>query len=217
MTLAAFDVPGITSNQAAAGSAVLALAVAVAALVVSYKNRGDSRRAADAGERSATAAEQSAADAKRSADAAEATAKLERAAQHDVYAPPRPASIATRLQQASHAGGSLFGEITVRRDYRMSATGRFRRGGEHRIKDRQLIRANVTELLHIETWAPDRKEADTVEIEFRFWPALPQDDADAWECPCGKAADDPAGHWRFVVPVEPYHSPTVRAVRLDPR
>lgn len=130
---------------------------------MSYKNRGDSNRSATAAEagvteskRSADAAERSAEDAKRSADAAEETARLERAARHDLYAPARPPAVSTRLQAASHAGGTLFGEITVQRDYRVSATGRFRPGATHEIIHSRLIRAGVPESFPIETWSPDR-------------------------------------------------------------
>lgn len=190
------------SDALAAWAAVAAAVIAVAALVVSFKNRGDSRRAADAGERSASAAEQSAADAKRSADAAEATAKLERDARHDLYAPVPPAAIPTRLQ-ASRAGASLFGEITVGRDYRMSAIGRYDKRSTYDIAHGRLVRANVPTKLTLETWPADRTEPETVEIEFRFWPALPGADVDGWSCPCDKETEHPVGHWRFVVPIAP--------------
>lgn len=145
----------------------------------------------------------SAVSARESARAAELTAKLDRDARHDLYAPVRPAAIRTWLQADSHAGASLFGEITVGRDYRMSAIGRYDTNSTYDIAHGRLVRANVPTKFALETWPPDRTEPETVEVEFRFWPALPREGVDGWGCPCDKEPEHPEGHWRFTVPIEP--------------
>jgi hypothetical protein len=146
---------------------------------------------------------ESAVSARESARAAEETAKLERDARHDLYGPVPPAAIRTWLQAATHVGVTLFGEITVGRDYQMSAIGRYATNSAYDIAHGRLVRANVPIRFALETWPPDRREPATAEIEFRFWPAVRRSDVDGWVCPCDKEAEHPEGHWRFVVPIAP--------------
>lgn len=164
-------VGGVIGAIAGVGGAAVAMAA-----------RRDSRTSADAAEDSAEAA-------RRSADADTAVAAIERDRQHRELTPQAPPTI-----EAFHKGNSLFGSITVPRDYRVAADGIYRAGGSQKLALPLLLRANQQQEFQIELWpdgvqAPrsaDVRKPTTKEIRFRFWPPIESDDAPPWDCPCGQ-------------------------------
>ncbi len=188
------------------GSAVTALCTAIWALVY---NRATVRtgkvsadaavRSADAAVRSADAADASAAASARSAEEAAAVSRIERDREHAALRPPPPAEITGELS-GEGPRQSLFGEFVVPRDYRVHAVAW--NGTSHTpISLPLLVRANQVNRFCIESWPQGRKQPQTREIEFEFWPPAETDGVEAWACPCDRPHSEKEGHWRWRVPL----------------
>lgn len=171
------------------------------------------RAAAAASVRSAEAADRSADAAAWSAQEAASSAELLRAERHEALRPPPPAEI-----RAEPHEGALVGVITVPRDYRVIAAGYTSNGTWHPVAVPPLLRGNRPTRFRIDAWPENTGGPRTQEIEFRFWPPAGDDEAEHWNCACGKptaAGDDVDGHWSW--PRVPLHLSAFALHTPDPR
>lgn len=184
--------------------------VAVAGVLAAFMAVRWARNAARAGEASAVAAQDSARAGQESADAAKesarhaaAVADIERQNLHDRLRPALPAAIRGEIRQ--HASWrSLWGSITVTRDYRVRAD-RVTGNGSSTLGLGMLLRAGNRDF-EIEQWPADRMTPQATGIRLKFWPPDATDGTEPWTCPCGRNTEfgdgSGPGHWEFLVPIE---------------
>lgn len=150
--------------------------------------------------------------AKASAREAATISRLGTDQRHDQLSPGLPGQIAAVVEKGQHTGESLFGEITVPRDYRVHALAWTGTSHTPIAGLPLLLTANHPHRFHIEHWPPGREEPQTREVRFRFWPPVADlDDTDAWTCPCGRPTGEDTngpGHWEARVQVV-YNRPPV--------
>ncbi|MEV4820199.1 hypothetical protein [Micromonospora tulbaghiae] len=180
--------------------------VAVLSWVVSRGSRSEARRSADAAEVSAKAAQDSAREAA-------AIAAIERDREHDRLGPGPVPGIALELEPNPRDSGlpeTLFGTITVPRDYRVRAVA-VRGNSSAPIGLDLLLYAGRPYRFAIEQMHPNRTEPVAEYVLFRFWPPAEIDDVDTWQCPCDRPqadGDNRPGHWEWRAPVEYRRPPT---------
>lgn len=138
-----------------------------------------------------------------SANEAAKVSRIENQRQHEAFRPELPNEIEAQKRDAS-----LFGSITVDRDYRIAATGLYDESSSHEIGMPLLIRAGQPQSFQIDHLPPGAKEPRTKAILFRFWPPVADvDGVEPWACPCGQPATENVngkGHWERRVPVHYY-------------
>jgi hypothetical protein len=166
------------------------LAVSVPALLISLSNARSARRSATADE-----AQQSMEEARRSE---------ELQANHDRLGPGYPGPIRGYLKTGL-LGESLFGDLTVPRAYRAQIEGWMGNSYAPLAGLPLLLHPGVQYTVHVEHWPTGRTRPQTDEIRLKLWPPVSDiDEADPWECPCGRAPGaDIAGpaHWEVRIPV----------------
>lgn len=196
---------------------VAALAVGIPSVMAARRSARAGEEAAEAardsartGNESAEAARDSAAAAWDSAREAAAVTAIERAREHDRLGPgaPPPSGIPSDLgpkQRDSVVPATLFGTITVPRDYRVRAEA-VTDNSHSPIGLPLLLRANQPYRFAIEGWPPDRTEPRAQAVRVRFWPPADIDDVDRWTCPCDRPAseetDRSPGHWVWLAPIQ---------------
>lgn len=122
---------------------------------------------------------------------------------HRDLAPPPPPVFEARLFRGTPAD-SLVASVAVPRGYRIKAEAIRDDGSSAGAGLGSLLHPNQEEKFHFEQWPPGSTQPVTKFIRIRFWPPLPGDGVDVWDCPCGRPtgeALDGEGHWEWRVPV----------------
>ncbi|WP_248965433.1 hypothetical protein [Sphaerisporangium perillae] len=160
--------------------------------------------------------------AERSADEAAAISKIERDRQRDEREqlhrqlhPTDQTKIEARLNGTS-GRRSLFGTITVNREYRADAVAMLDEKTTTPIANLPLLlRPNEEYGFHIEHWPEGRKAPQTQRLRFKFWPPIAELDDVDWTCPCGRPlareeTQEHRAHWEVILPIYFKQAPKVR-------
>ena len=197
------DGPTWTDIVGAIGG-IVGLGVGGASAVIAGLAKRDSRRSADAAEKSASeAAKLSAIEQERRDE--------ERERRHEDLWPHPPEKIETELREGG-ATRSLFGSVMVTRTYRVRAEALRENGGSAPLSLPMVLRPYRKVSFEIEKWPDGKTKPQTKEIKVLFWPPVEGDDADVWTCKCDRSTGeslDGDGHWKWVVkvadpPAEPW-------------
>jgi len=109
---------------------------------------------------------------------------------------------------AKVSDGSLFGVITVERDYRAIAEALTGESSSHPINLPFALHDSQPARFQIEPWPAGSKRPRTHEILFKFWPpGAEPGSAEPWTCRCGRSESGDLsghGHWEWLVPVHYY-------------
>ncbi|MFC4535278.1 hypothetical protein [Sphaerisporangium dianthi] len=183
--------------------ALLSGVAAVAAVVFARSSAGHAKDSAQAGKDSAEAARKSAEEAATLSEIERDRRREERERRHEEIRPPHPGEIKGKLVKGG-GRSSLYGSITVPRDYRVNAQAWYG-NGYGPVDLPLLLRAHQTYDFCIEPWPALDAEPNTKEVRFRFWPPTEADDTEIWTCPCGgPTGEDPTNskpHWELRVPL----------------
>ncbi|WP_030171231.1 hypothetical protein [Spirillospora albida] len=182
----------------------IALGVGTASVMIAIVALRYSRSSAASSARSAAAGQDSAQAAERSAQKAERLSDIETERRHEHLAPEHPGEIvADQERRDGHA--SLFGEITVKRAYRVQAFAESGGSTSPISGLPTLLEPYVPHRFHIEHMPEGRGIPRTERVLFKFWPPVEGVDGDApWTCPCGRPTGQDTnrdGHWEHRIPV----------------
>ncbi|MEH1058343.1 hypothetical protein V6U89_24425 [Micromonospora sp. CPCC 206171] len=191
------------------------LRVSRASVQVSEEAKEEARRSADAGERSAVAAENANQAGERSADAAQESARqaaevarMEREREHDRLSPGPVPHMNVELESNPRGASlprTLFGVVSVPRDYRVRAEAVIEGGGHTALGLPLLLHAGRSYRFTIEQWPPGRMNPQVEFVLFRFWvPVEEIDKVAGWDCPCDRPMIDGSdrGHWEWRAPIQ---------------
>lgn len=190
----------------------LAIMLSVVAILISAGTLYYTRAQKMVGARSAVASEDSADSAQRSAVASEESARaardvvrIELDRRHDDLRPSPPSEVEATVDGEGQFR-TLFGTITVPRDYRVRGEAVLgHNSGVSHLGLPLVLRANRTYRFQIENWPDSRRIPTAKELRFRFWPPVKVDPVEHWTCECGKVVLDGGGtgpgHWEWTVPV----------------
>jgi hypothetical protein len=128
---------------------------------------------------------------------------MDRATRHHSCRPVHPGAIKGFRKTGVTPGSSVFGEITVGLDYRVTAIGVFESDSTTPLFGPELVRTGMPKEFHIQTLPGADDPISVTAVEFRFWPPAGMPGADMWACRCGEDEEASNGHWNFRVPVEP--------------
>jgi hypothetical protein len=189
-----------TSDWIALGAAVIAaLSLGVSGWATCY-----ARSSAKSNKVMAAANEAMAEEAKESRVLAAGQRRADMDQVHHDHAPQIPDEIVASVEHGQ-PNGSLVGLLTLagHKTYRVDGEALFNGGGSTPLSLPFLLTPG-SHTVHIEHWAPDQEAPKVEAVRLWFWPPVAGDDADVWECPCGKPTAETAalgGHWSRTIPV----------------
>jgi hypothetical protein len=185
----------------------VAIAVSIWTALINNRSAVAAESSAVATDRSADAAKDSARHASRSADAAERVAHAEASRDHEMYRPQPP-----DMKTALAFDGQKPAEQSLSDLHRWPHIS----GGGDIIRGNSRSPLGLSPAIgageKVRVWIDDKATpADSVNI--RFWPSLPEDLGEKWECPCSGPTepDGPAVHWEWNLPVPKRRGPIVVA------